>query len=182
MSLSLKNLLLTGRPGIGKTTLINESVRRIRETGIKIGGISTREIRSRGIRKGFMIRDIESGREAIMASTDFKKGPNIGRYRVDISALTEVGVTAIHTAIEEAEVIVIDEIGPMELLSPEMSKIILRAIESAKPVLGVIHWKMRERLTHAILSNPKTKVVEVRHDNRDSLVSKIVDDVLCVVI
>lgn len=174
----MKNILLTGRPGIGKTTLINKSVRRIRETGIKIGGISTREIRSRNIRKGFMIRDVESGREAIMASTDFGEGPKIGRYRIDISALVDVGVTAIRTAIEEAEVVVIDEIGPMELLSPEMSKIILRAIDSTKPVLGVIHWKKRGRLIHAILSNPETKVIEVRHDNRDSLVPEIVDDVL----
>jgi nucleoside-triphosphatase len=178
----LKNILLTGRPGIGKTTLINKSVRRIKETGIKIGGISTREIRSGNIRKGFIIRDIESEREAIMASTDFEKGPLIGRYRIDLSALVDVGVTAIRTAIDEAEVVVIDEIGPMELLSPEMSKIILRAIESTKPVLGVIHWKKRGRLIHAILSNPETKVIEVRHNNRDSLVSEIVDDVLGVVI
>ena len=177
----MKNILLTGRPGAGKTTLINESVRRIREKGIKIGGISTKEIRSRNIRKGFMIRDIWSGREAIMASTDFEKGPKIGRYRIDINALVEVGVTAIQTAIEEA-VVVIDEIGPMELLSPEMSKNILRAIESSKTVLGVIHWKKRGRIIDAILSNPETKVIEVRPDNRDSLVSDIVDDILGVVI
>lgn len=178
----MKNILLTGRPGIGKTTLINESVHRIREAGIQIGGISTREIRSGNTRKGFMIRDIESGRGAIMASTDFKEGPLIGRYRIDISALVDVGVTAIRTAIEEADVVVIDEIGPMELLSFEMSKIILRAVESNKPVLGVIHWKKRGRLIHVILSNPETKVIEVRHDNRDSIVSEIVDDVLGVVI
>lgn len=177
----MKNILLTGRPGIGKTTVINDSVHRFREVGIKIGGISTRELRVRNIRKGFMIQDIESGREALMASTDFKTGPRIGRYRINLSVLIEVGVQAIHTAIDEAEVVVIDEIGPMELLSTEMSKIILRAIESAKPVLGVIHWKKCGRLIHTILSNPETKVIEVRHDNRDSLVSKIVDEVLGVI-
>ncbi len=137
----MKNILLTGRPGVGKTTIINEIVRRIKERGIKTGGISTREIRVQNIRTGFMIQDIGSERNAIMASTDFKTGPKIGRYRINVSTLIDICVTAIHTAIEEAQVVIIDEIGPMELLSTEMSKIILRAIESYKPVLGVIHWK-----------------------------------------
>lgn len=182
MSPSLKNILLTGRPGIGKTTIINESILRIKEHGIKIGGVSTREIRVRNIRTGFMIRDIGSGRKGIMASTDFKTGPKIGRYRIDVSTLLNIGVTAIHTAIEEAQVIIIDEIGPMELLSTEMSKIVIRAIESDQPVLGVIHWKKHGLIIDKILSHPDTKVVEVRHDNRDSLASKIVDEVLGVML
>ena len=174
----MKNILLIGRPGIGKTTIINEIVRIIKERGVKVGGISTKEIRAGNIRIGFMIRDIGSGRKSIMASTDFKTGPRIGRYRIDVSTLSDIGVTAIKTAIEEAQVVIIDEIGPMELLSTEMSNIVIRAIQSYKPVVGVIHWKKRGLIIRTIISRPDTKVVEVRHDNRDSLALKIVDEVL----
>jgi len=150
----------------------------MRERRVRVGGVITAELREGGVRRGFTIHDLETGREVVMASADSAAGPRIGRYRVDVEAISDVGAKAVKQAIERADVVVIDEIGPMELLSDEMRRAIAKAMEADKPVLGVVHWRVRDPLLDSVLAMPGVKVVEVRLDNRDSLAPWIVDEIL----
>jgi nucleoside-triphosphatase len=127
-------LLLTGQPGTGKTALIKEALTR---TEIKAGGFYTEEIRAGGIRQGFRIITLD-GQEAILAHINISSPYRVSKYRVDTDALERVAVPALRRAVKESGLIVIDEIGKMELLSPQFRDAVMQAVNSGKKVLGTV--------------------------------------------
>jgi nucleoside-triphosphatase len=126
--------LLTGQPGTGKTSLIKQA---IGETAIDAGGFYTEEIRIRSTRVGFRLVTLD-GREAILSHIDFNKRFRVGKYGVDIKALDDVGVSAIRRAANNHDLVVIDEIGRMELLSTDFREVVKETIDSGKRTLGTI--------------------------------------------
>ncbi len=161
--------LLTGSPGTGKTTVIKQA---IAKTKIKAGGFYTEEVRSSGIRQGFRIVTLD-GQNAILAHVDIPGRYRVSKYGVDISNLDNVGVAAIHRAIiEESDLIVIDEIGKMELFSPRFKDAVLTAIDSGKKVLGTIMLSPHP-FADEIKRHPKVKVIEITRANHDQLLREI---------
>jgi nucleoside-triphosphatase len=161
-------IFLTGNPGCGKTTLIRRVVDLLSGP---VGGFYTQEIRERGQRKGFEIVTLD-GRRGIMAHVDVRGTKRISRYGVDTSTLDALGVEAIEKAIAGRGIVVIDEIGPMEILSDRFREVVLKALESDAAVLGTI-VKRSISFTDRIKSMPGVTVIEVRRDNREALLSHI---------
>ena len=126
--------LLTGQPGIGKTKLIKQAIAGM--TG-KAGGFYTEEIRSHGIRKGFKLVTLD-GEEAILAHIKIQSKYQVGKYGVDVDALERVGVAALQKALQQCQLIVVGEIGRMELFSNSFKKTVLEIIDSGKWLLGTI--------------------------------------------
>jgi nucleoside-triphosphatase len=122
--------IIIGRPGSGKSTCITLLLEKLRASGIKVGGIRTPELRERGVRKGFAVEDILTGRTDVFASTDFKEGPSISKYRVDVMRFESIAIPALRRALEECDVVIIDEIGKMELLSGKFLEIVRDIWES----------------------------------------------------
>ncbi|RLE81463.1 MAG: hypothetical protein DRJ51_03755 [Thermoprotei archaeon] len=161
-------VFITGRPGIGKTTAILKIVELCKRNGLKIGGMVTKEIRERGVRTGFQIIDLMGGRRGLLASIYASKGPRVGKYRVILEDLESVGVEAIEQAIAEADVVFIDEIGPMELFSQKFQETVVRALESPKPLIGTVHIRARAfPFTRKILEKYKPLVIELSLSNRN---------------
>jgi nucleoside-triphosphatase len=102
----------------------------------------------------------------------------MGRYRVNLTDLAEVGAKALLYAVEAADIVVCDEVGPMELFSPEFIRAVRAVLASGKPVLGVIHQRMKHPLLNEIRAHPECRVVEVTYDNRDRLADELVVEVL----
>ena len=171
-------LFLTGAPGSGKTTILLKVADALRNRGYSIGGMLTREIRSCGKRIGFQIIDIESSREGWLAHVNFKTGPKIGRYRVNLEDLHSIGVTAITKAVECSDIILIDEIGPMELFSEKFKAAVRKAVESEKIVIGSVHWKMKNKIIQEIKSRDDAEIYVVTLKNRDELPKIIIAQVL----
>ncbi len=89
-------VLITGPPGVGKTTLIKRLVDHARSMGVGVFGFITTEVREGGSRVGFRIVDINNGREAWLAHVSlFAGGPTVGKYNVNLRAMEEVGIPAI---------------------------------------------------------------------------------------
>jgi nucleoside-triphosphatase len=109
-------ILLEGRPGVGKTTVACRLVALLRAVGIPVGGFTTRELREHGRRVGFVVEEI-GGPEAVIAHVDWTSGPAVGRYHVDVPAFERVALPALERARELGGVIVLDELGRMELAS-----------------------------------------------------------------
>ncbi len=161
-------LLLTGKPGTGKTALIREALTR---TQVQGGGFYTEEIRSAGIRQGFKIVTLD-GEEAILAHVNISSSHRVSKYRVDTDSLNRVGVSALEHALKERDLIVIGEIGKMELLSPEFREAVLPAINSGKKILGTIMLSpnpFADRIKH----HPAVEVLLVTKDNHPDVMRKI---------
>lgn len=127
--------LISGRPGSGKTSL----VRRIVESlGVRAGGFYTEETRgASGRRTGFEIVTF-LGTRAPLAGVDIRSPYRVGKYGVNLKAIDEVAAPAVRNALEDCDLVVIDEIGKMELYSQAFRDAVTDAVESGKPVLGTV--------------------------------------------
>ena len=161
-------LLLTGKPGTGKTAIIKEA---IAKAGIKAGGFYTEEIRVGGIRQGFKIVTFD-GKEAILAHVNISSPYQVSKYKVDIANLNKVGVSALYRGLKENDLIVIDEIGKMELLSPQFREVILQAIGSGNKVLGTIMLGPHP-FADEIKQHPKVKILLLSRANHSQVLGEI---------
>jgi len=153
-------LFVTGRPGIGKTTILLNAANELKNKGYKVGGMFSREVRQDGTRIGFEIMDFATGQKGWLAHVNQPSGPQISRYRVNLQDLDEIGVNAIQKALKEAEVIAIDEIGPMELFSKVFQQVIMGAIDSPKLLLAVIHQRARDPIIDSIRKRNDVEIFE----------------------
>lgn len=157
-------VLLTGKPGVGKTTLLREAINPFLE---KVGGFYTYELREKGKRVGFVVKAL-NGPERLMAHIDFKDFPKVGRYGVSIKAFEEVALAALKKALEEKELVLVDEIGKMELLSSSFKELVLEALKSPKHLLGTVPIK-GPPFVELIKESEGVRVVEVTQFNRDEV-------------
>ena len=162
-------LLLTGRPGVGKTTL----VRKVIAAGIPLaGGFLTEEVRQQGRRVGFRVRDIHSGQEGTLARTGHHSGPKVGKYTVDVASFDRIGVKAVREAMHRDGCVVIDEVGRMELCSKAFREMVPTVIDSGKPILATLS-SHSDPLLDDLRRRKDVTLVEVTRSNRDTLPMEI---------
>ena len=163
-------VLLTGRPGCGKTTLIK---RVVSELALPAGGFYTEEIRHRGHRVGFKIITL-GGEEAVLAHVDFNTTQRVGKYGLDLRALESIGTEAIRAAVRARRLVVIDEIGPMEIRSLVFCDVVKEALDSpdTSGFLGTITARSFP-FTNAIKKGHNVTLIEVRPNNREQLVLEL---------
>jgi len=160
------NILIQGLPGVGKTTLVRAIAERLSD--FRFGGFYTEEIRDRGRRVGFRIQTW-TGKTGILSHKSFKKGPRVGAYRVDVPGFDTLGVTALEEALSTSGIILIDEIGKMELFSRRFQEVVLRCLDSDKPVVATVMSRSHP-FVDRIKSRSDSTVVDVTMQNRNNLV------------
>ena len=168
-------LLITGSPGTGKTSVLLKTVDALKARGYSVGGVISREARVGWTRVGFEILDLGSNRRGWLAHVNRKIGPQVGKYGVNLEDLDVIGANAIVDAVENFDVVAIDEVGPMELLSEKFKEAVKRAVESRKLVIGVVHWKARDRLIEEVKSREDAEIMPVTYENRNKLHETIVE-------
>lgn len=160
--------LLTGRPGTGKTSLIKQAIAGMRG---KAGGFYTEEIRSGGVREGFRLVTLDA-QDAILAHIDIHSPYRVSKYGVDIDSLDRIGVSALNQAAKECNLVVVDEIGKMELFSADFREAIWQIINSGKKVLGTIMFKANP-WADAIKRQPQVNLVEVTRANYQRVLEEL---------
>lgn len=165
--------LITGPPGIGKSTVVSRVIFNLRSSGFIVGGCITKERRQKKERVGFDIEDLLSGSKGELASTFGHLGPRVGRYRVNLQGLSEVGARALNDAVARAELVVIDEVGPMELTGPEFRRALTSCLGSDKPVFAVVHEKMNDPIIEEFKKRSGNEVISVGLENRGSLPTEL---------
>ncbi len=167
-----KTLLITGHPGSGKTTVIRKVIQQL---GQQAGGFYTEEIFGPGGRQGFRLITL-AGQEAILAHKDIRgpKVPKVSRYGVDVAALERVGIAALKRAQKAGKILVVDEIGKMELLSEKFQETVLDLILGPTPVLGTI---VQKPYVEAEIFKGLAQVTlwELSFGNRDTMPDKIME-------
>lgn len=170
MAHGVKNILLTGAPGVGKTTLLRAVLEKLNQP---CGGFYTRELRDpQGRRSAFELVTLD-GRTDLLAGLNLVSSPyRVGRYGVSLTALEALGVPAILAAVHAGQLVVIDEIGPMEFFSAPFNDAVRGALDKAPAVLGTIVQRSTP-LGDPIKARPDVCVIEVTHQNRDRLVENV---------
>ncbi len=160
--------LLTGRPGTGKTSLIKQVV-----TGIKgkAGGFYTEEMRSQGTREGFRLVTLD-GEEVILAHVNIHSPYRVSKYGVDIDALERIGVPALRKAAQQCDLVVIDEIGKMELFSASFRDTVSQMIDSGMRILGTIMLNPNP-WADAIKRQPQVNLITVSRANYQEVLEEL---------
>jgi nucleoside-triphosphatase len=156
-------IFLTGLPGCGKSTVLMKVIELLKERGLKVGGIVTPEVRVKGKRVAFAVRDIYSGKEGILASVEQKTGPRLGKYRVNLESFEKVALPALDFALKECDIVAIDEIGKMEFFSEKFKRKVYEIICSNKPSIAVVHRNYAKEFRNF------GKMILVTKGNRDEL-------------
>ncbi len=160
--------LLSGAPGVGKTTIIKQAINIVTR---KAGGFYTREIRYQGIRQGFEIVTLD-GPSAILSHINIDSPYQVSKYGVDIENLNNIGVFALRQAIQECDIVVIDEIGKMELLSSAFREAVLEVLNSRKKLLGTIMLSPHP-WADQIKKDPRVEVLQVSRANRQQISEEV---------
>ncbi|WP_340820310.1 NTPase [Methanolobus sp. WCC4] len=164
----MRRIAVTGKPGVGKSTVVARAVEKL---DLKACGIRTAEILVHGKRQGFSIEDISSGRKGILSHVRCT-GPKHGKYHVNLTDLDGIGTKAIRNALD-CDIVVIDEVGPMELRSEDFIRAVEDVLDSDRPVLAVLHRSSTHPLAQRI--REEFEVIVVDENNRDDLPEGIVE-------
>ena len=164
-----KNILITGPPGCGKSTLIEKVINRMEKP---VTGFFTREIKDKGRRVGFSINTLD-GREGILAHKSIRSEYRVGKYGINIEDIDNIAVPSLIPKGKD-EIVVIDEIGKMECFSDMFKKTLIQVLDSPNCVVGSIALKGGSFI-QGIKNRDDVKVSHVTPQTRDSLVEEILD-------
>jgi nucleoside-triphosphatase len=162
-----KNLLLTGPPGCGKTTVLLHLAEVLRAEGHVVGGIICPEIRSKGVRTGFRIIDLLGG-GGILSHVDLfgEDAPTVSRYGVNVSDIDRITKQALN---RPANFFIVDEIGPMELKSRVFISEVERILESDTPMAAAIHYRTSWGFAGRVKTREDVEIILVTPANREGL-------------
>jgi nucleoside-triphosphatase len=166
----IQNFLLEGPPGSGKTTLIQKLIQRLEG---RLGGFFTEEIRESGERTGFRIHTLE-GREGVLAHIGFQTGTRVGRYGVDVQAFEDLVIPCLKNAVAGSDLILIDEIGRMELFSERFKGAVTACLESPAPMVASIMQKPHP-FADRIRMRPDVRQITVTREEQGFIIQELLD-------
>jgi nucleoside-triphosphatase len=167
-----KNLLITGLPGVGKTTLIQNLAEELRT--FHPVGFYTAEIRKGGQRQGFELISLD-GRKRVLSHVEIKSPFRVGRYGVDVRGFEDFLDTLPFFG-PESKLIIIDEIGKMECLSPKFRGLLKELLDSERRVVATIALK-GTGLIEEVKGRKDVRVFEISERNRARLLPEILKEI-----
>ena len=168
-------IVLTGAPGVGKTTAVMRAARALNDRGLNVGGIVSRELSINNIRIGFEFIDLITNDTNVLASIT-GNGPKVGKYFVNLAGC-RFAAERLSSAAKNCDVIICDEIGPMELKSREFIDSVKNLLDVDKKTLVVVH----QRLQHPVAEEFRKKsslLISLDLENREKVNERLLDRLL----
>ncbi len=166
----MKALLLTGLPGVGKTTVIRIVADRL--SGLTLRGFYTAEIREGGVRRGFQLLSFE-GEEYLLAHVNIVSSHRVSRYGVDV-AMLENQAGRLLGMDPPADLYLVDEIGKMECMSARFVSGMRRILDAGLPLVATVAVRGAGFITE-VKQRPDAEVWEVTRTNRDALPGQVIE-------
>jgi nucleoside-triphosphatase len=167
-------LLIEARPGAGKSTAIARLAELLREAGLPLNGFLTSELRDGRRRVGFEIETF-SGERGLLAHVDIPGPPRVGRYGVDLEEFERLALPALDAPVAGG-VVLIDELGKMELASERFREAVLVLFEADVPIVATIH-AFRHPFTDALKRRAEVTTVRLTAANRNGLPQELLNRV-----
>lgn len=164
---------LTGPPGCGKTTAALKIKNILESSNVKIDGMYTEEIRVSGRRVGFRVTRIATGESGVMAHIDFRTSYRVGKYFVDLEVLDNVGVAGIMNGLNSAGVVIVDEVGPMELYSSNFINAVRKIMSHSIPAVLTVHYKASHPIVYEVKKAAGSNLITLSEVNRDRVPNDI---------
>lgn len=165
-------MLIEARPGAGKTTALKRLAALLRDAGVPIAGFLTEEMRRGTRRVGFAIETL-GGERATLAHVDLPGPPRVGKYGVDLEAFEELALPAIESPPVDA-VVLIDELGKMELASERFREAAVELLARPVAVVATVH-AFRHPFTDALKRRPDIETIRLNRANRDELPERLAE-------
>jgi nucleoside-triphosphatase len=165
---------ITGLPGSGKTQTLLRIIQLLEQEGIKVGGMVTEPIVEKHRRAGFQITNWLTKETEVFAHESIKSRVRSGKYGVNLAALEGLGSRSLKEARETADVVVIDEVGKMEVESDAFTKTVIDTLDTEKSIVMTLHKKSRNPLLQDIRRRDELRLLEVTPVNKNLLAIKIV--------
>jgi nucleoside-triphosphatase len=166
------SISITGRPGVGKSTLALSIANKLKEYGCKVGGFITPEIREGKFRVGFLVEDFYSGKQVVLASRNYFGKIKIGSYYLNEEAFDFI-LNVLDNSIRNSDVIIIDEIGLMELKVKGFEEHMKPILEDDKPFIATFYFKLKWIRPDLYNLLNKGEIIELTVDNRYEYINKI---------
>ncbi len=159
-------IAVTGRPGIGKTTLCLKVYEALK-TSMSVGGFVTSEVRIGGRRTGFKLVELGGKAEAWLARVG-GGDVRVGKYAVFVDELERF----LDNLNLDCELLIIDEVGPMELKSKKFVEFVRREVLTRNNVLVSVHMKSRHPVAEEIRRS--FKLYTLTEENRDAVAEEVI--------
>ncbi|CAF0813195.1 unnamed protein product [Brachionus calyciflorus] len=176
-----KIFLITGNPGVGKTTLIQGLYQKLSQDKTKtIKGFYTEEIRENGQRSGFDVVNLENKERAPLARIFHQMSRyRVGKYGVEIENFEQMTLP-IFKDISQRCICIIDEIGKMEATSKNFERLMLNLLDKVSTenflIIATVPTSYLS-LSDKFKQHPKSKIFEVTFLNRNNLADQIFDNI-----
>ncbi len=160
-------VFVTGPPGIGKTTCVIKLYETLTIYNYRVGGFVSEEIRKNGYRVGFKVRDLSSGSETLLASIYEKTMHRIGKYYVKLEDFNNFLESL--EKFDEYDLIIIDEIGPMEMLSTKFKSLVTDILRSEIPAVFTVHINISNKLRNLFSTDKPNILFKLTKENRGAM-------------
>lgn len=167
---------ITGLPGAGKTYALQRIIDKLREedSELRIGGMIDEPVMEGKHCVGFTVRDIMTDDKVVFAHSSIESKISIGKIGMDVAKFESVAIDALKNAVQECDVIVIDEVGKFEVESEEFVNTVREVLDAEKPMIITLHKKSRNPLLQDIRRRDDVRMLEVTPTNRNLLPNKII--------
>jgi nucleoside-triphosphatase len=172
MSTEIHALLLTGVPGVGKTTVVRRVAEKLRDSQRRIHGFTTEEIRRGGERLGFRIETFD-GESAVLAHVSIRSEYRVSRYGVDVAALDRIIGKALALS-PRTDVYLIDEIGKMECFSAKFPAAVEELLDAKQPVVATVALR-GGGFIEAVKRRADVELRTVTRSNREEMPSRVLE-------
>jgi nucleoside-triphosphatase len=133
---------------------------------VQLAGFVTAELREGPRRVGFAVETF-GGERATLAHVSLPGPPRVSRYGVDLEAFERLVLPELERA-QGADVVVLDELGKMELASERFCDAVLRLFDQGPPLVATVHV-FRHPFTDALKERADVQCLRVTSKSRDAL-------------